>query len=147
MHIVTMNKTIVLICLFIIGGLMGLTGCTEFFSDFGGEDKVIPVSIIASATVKNQSGEPVPGVELRFDLSKTNGQDFRAYRTTDDYGYAVVNQYSYNLHKGQVITAKCMVSTHVMVDEKTATYDQFLPDMETHATTAWYAHFDFTLDT
>ena len=124
-----------------------LHGCTDFILDGGySQDTVIPVSVIISATVKNATGEPMSGVELQFDLSKTNGQDFRAYRTTDENGYASVNQYGYNLHKGQVITVRCTVIAHLMIDEKTAGYDRFLPDMQTHATTAWYDHFYFTLD-
>jgi hypothetical protein len=126
--------------------LVSLNGCTEFFMDIGGEDEVIPVSVIVSAKVINASGQPVSGVDLQFDFSKTNGQDFRSYRTTDERGYARVDQYSYNLHKGEVITAKCTLTQHLMIDEKTASYDRFLPDMETHATTTWYEYFEFTLD-
>lgn len=141
-----MNRKIIGTSFFFVCILLLFQGCTEFFMDVGGEDEVIPVNLYISAIVENSSGEPVPGVELRFDLSKTNGQDFRAYRTTDEYGYALVNQYSYNLHKGQVITAKCTVTQHVMIDEKTAGYDRFLPDMETHATTTWYERFEFIVD-
>jgi hypothetical protein len=126
--------------------LVSLNGCTEFFMDVGGENEVIPVSVFVSATVKNASGQPVSGVELRFDFSKTNGQDFRSYRTTDEQGYASVNQYSYNLHKGEIITATCTLTQQVMIDEKTASYDRFLPAMKTHATTTWYESFEFTLD-
>ncbi|HMA83234.1 MAG TPA: hypothetical protein VKP59_03300 [Candidatus Thermoplasmatota archaeon] len=113
--------------------------------DVGG-DEVIPVSLYLTATVTNSSGEPVPGVELRFDFSKTNGVNFRAYRTTDENGYAVVNQYSYNLYREHVITARCLLTAHSMLDEKQATYDQFLPDMQTHATTSWHESFHVTLD-
>jgi len=133
-----------ILCLLVV--LISLNGCTEFLFDDDSNNEKIPVKVIASATVYNASGEPVPGVEVQFDLSKTYGQDFRAYRTTDDYGYAVVNQYAYDLYNGQVITVRCYISAHSIIDEKTATYNQFLPDMETHSSTAWYPSFEFTLD-
>ncbi len=94
----------------------------------------------------NSTGEPVPGVELQFDFSKTYGESYRAYRTTDNNGRAVVNQYSYNLYREHKITARCLVTAHSMMDEKTATFNQFLADMQTHDTTTWYESFLFTLD-
>ena len=139
------NKILITILGFLIV-LVSLNGCVDFLFDDDSENEKIPVKVIASATVYNTSGEPVPGVEIQFDLSKTYGQDFRAYRTTDDYGYAVVNQYSYDLYNGQVITVRCYISAHSIIDEKTATYNQFLPDMERYSLTAWYPSFEFTID-
>ena len=147
MHTFIMNKTMVLICLFIISGFMGLTGCTDFFGDIGQEDKVVPVTVIADAFVRTSNGTAVEGVDLQFDFSKTNGQDFRSYRVTNEYGSALVNQYSYNLHKGQTIRVTCKLTSELMIQEQTVGYDELVKDMETHATTAWYPSFDFTLDT
>ena len=127
--------------------LVSLNGCVDFLlDDDENEIEKIPVKVIASAMVFNAIGDPVPGVEVQFDLSKTYGQDFRAYRTTDEYGYAVVNQYSYNLYREHKITARCYIASHSMIDEKIATFNQFLPEMKTHASTTWYPSFEFTLD-
>jgi len=127
--------------------LVSLNGCVDFlFDDDENEIEKIPVSLYISATVVNSTGEPVPGVELQFDFSKTYGESHRAYRTTDENGYALVNQYSYNLYREHEITARCLLTAHSMMDEKTATFNQFLPDMQTHATTTWHESFQFTID-
>lgn len=141
-----MNVKVMVSILGLLMVLLSLNGCVDFLLDDDSGNEKIPVKVIASATVYNASGEPVPGVEIQFDLSKTYGESFRAYRTTDDYGYAVVNQYSYNLYEGHVITARCYIASHSIIDEKTATYDQFLPDMKTYASTTWYPSFEFTID-
>ncbi len=141
-----MKNKIIISILGLLLVLVSLNGCVDFLFDDDGENKKIPVKVIPSALVYNASGGPVPGVEIQFDLSKTNGKDFRAYRTTDKLGLALADQYSYNLYKGQVITVRCYINAYSIIDEKTATYDQFLPDMETYSSTAWYPSFEFTIN-
>ena len=142
-----MNVKVTISILGLLLVLVSLNGCVDFLlDDDENEIEKIPVSLYISATVLNSRGEPVPGVELQFDFSKTYGESYRAYRTTDNNGRAVVNQYSYNLYREHKITARCLVTAHSMMNEKTATFNQFLADMQTHDTTTWYESFLFTLD-
>jgi len=116
-----MKKQLVTIGIVVLLLAVGLSGCEELDTMFEESSTKIEVTVKASAQVRERNGTSMrPGVnrQVRFDISKTGGDSFTLYRTTNEQGYTDVAQVGYNLHEGQTINVIFSVTG---VDSATST--------------------------
>jgi hypothetical protein len=87
-----MEKKLISIIVVVIFICVGLSGCNEYFENYGEKDKATPelpifVIIEANAHVGNSSGEPAIGASVSFEIAVNGIVEDTLVRTTDSTGW------------------------------------------------------------
>ena len=129
-----MKKVLCLILVLLCIVPAAATGC-DFLDSLGGiscessakVEVTVAVKALVTGTGYKKTGESYEGlyegIQVEFQISKTGGDSFTQYRTSNANGLTDPTNVGYNLRKGQVITVKATTMGTGSPVSKTVTLD------------------------